>query len=166
MKREELMDAIGQLPEDMIEATARKRERKSVYWAPLAAVAACLCVMLTIPMLPAAAEKNAMAESPMEMAPGSVLMDSMVSDKDNAYGAAQAEFRATVVEVHDDYLLVEPAEDTWERTSADRIEVRIPADADSQTFQKGDQVRITYSGVLLESYPARAQNVTGIERLG
>ena len=166
MKREELMDAIGQLPEDMIEETARKRDKRRIYWAPLAAVAACLCVMLTIPMLPASAEKNAAAESPMEMAPESELMDSVVSNKGNAYGSAQAEFRATVVEVHDNYLLVEPAEDAWERTSADRIEVTIPADADAQTFQKGDQVRITYSGVLLESYPARAQNVTGIERLG
>ena len=166
MKREELMDAIGQLPEDMIEEVARKRNKKKIYWAPLAAVAACLCVMLTIPMLPAAAEKNAVAESPMEMAPESAVMDSMTSNKGNAYGSAQADFQATVVEVHDNYLLVEPAKDTWEHTSADRIEVMIPADADSQTFQKGDLVRITYGGVLLESYPARAQGVTEIERLG
>ena len=166
MKPEHLMDAIGQLPEELIAPVAEKRNRRKLPWMPLAAVAACLCLLLAAPTRLPTAEKNDAAEAPMEMAPDSVLMDSVTGNQGNAYGATQATFQATVVAVFENYLLVEPAEDSWERTSADRVEVTIPNPQDGQTFAPGDRIRVTYSGTLLESYPAQAQNVTEIERLG
>ena len=173
MNRENLMDAIGQLPEDILAEAAKKRQRKKHHWAPLAAAAACLCLLLTLPLgggLKAANKAEAEAEAPMEMAPG---MDSSLGDIFYA-GAADSEngaemkvesehFLAHVVEVREEYLLVEPLEEEWERSSADRITVTAP---NSREFQPGDLVRIHYSGTLLESYPAQAVGVIGIERLG
>ena len=171
MNREILMDAIGQLPEDILAEAAKKRQRKKHHWAPLTAAAACLCLLLTLPLgggLKAA--NKAEAEAPMEMAPG---VDSNLGDifyagaADSANGAEMKveseQFLAHVVEVCEGSLLVEPLEEEWERSSADRITVTAP---NSREYQPGDLVRIHYSGTLLESYPAQAVGVIGIERLG
>ena len=171
MNRETLMDAIGQLPEDILAETAKKRQRKKHHWAPLAAAAACLCLLLTLPLgggLKAASKAE--AEAPMEMAPGmdSVLEDFFYAGATGSENAADMkveseQFLAHIVEVHESYLLVEPLEEEWERNCADRITVTISA---PQAFQPGDLVRIHYSGTLRESYPAQAVDVFGIERLG
>ena len=171
MNRETLMDAIGQLPEDLIAEAAKKRQRKKLHWAPLAAAAACLCLLLTLPLGGGMKAANkAEAEAPMEMAPAieNVLKDHLFAgsaDRENGADMTveSAQFLAHVVEVHESYLLVEPLEEEWERNSADRITVTIPT---PQQFQPGDLVRIHYSGSLLESYPAQAVDVFGIERLG
>jgi hypothetical protein len=171
VNREMLMDAIGQLPEDILAETAKKRQRKKHHWAPLAAAAACLCLLLTLPLGGGMKAANkAEMEAPMEMAPS---MDSILGDFFYA-GAADSEnaadmkveseqFLAHVVEVYEGSLLVEPLEEEWERSTADRITVII---ANPQECQPGDLVRIHYSGTLLESYPAQAVGVIGIERLG
>ena len=168
MNRETLMDAIGQLPEELLADVAKKRERRKNHWVQWAALAACLCLVLTLPLgggLKAA--NKAEMEAPMEMAPESVLSDHYYGKTDGANGSEMKveseHFLAHVEEVHGDYLLVEPLEEEWERNCADRITVTIP---NPQEFKSGDLVRIHYSGILLESYPAQAVDVIGIERLG
>lgn len=175
MNRETLMDAIGQLPEDIIAEAAEKRVRKKTRWTHWAALAACLCLVLTLPLAVGGgmkASNKAEMEAPMEMAPASegILRDwfygDSVQDNGSDMKVPTEHFLATVVEVHELYLLVEPLEDEWEHSSANRIEVPIPNPQDPQEFAVGDLLRITYSGTLRESYPAQAVGVYSIERLG
>ena len=72
-------------------------------------------------------------------------------------------FGATVLEVHDAYLLVEPAEGTWERTSADKIEVSLQGKTSWPIPQVGDTVNVFYNGELMETYPARVGKLYRVE---
>ena len=72
-------------------------------------------------------------------------------------------FEATVLEVHDTYLLVEPAEGCWERTSADKIEVSLIDKTSWPIPQAGDRVNVFYDGQLMETYPARVSKLYRVE---
>ena len=72
-------------------------------------------------------------------------------------------FQATVLEVHDTYLLVAPAEDAWERSSADQIEVSLKDKTSWPIPQVGDTVNVFYNGELMETYPARVGKVFRVE---
>ncbi len=60
---------------------------------------------------------------------------------------------ATVLEVNENGLLVEPDEGTSARASADKIFFTCKNAAD---FAIGDRVEIVFDGVIAESYPAQA----------
>ena len=68
-------------------------------------------------------------------------------------------FRAKVVEIWDGSFLVEPEEDSWERSSADKIVVPIKNMPSSPEPQVGDILEIEHSGELLEIYPAQLTDV-------
>lgn len=69
-------------------------------------------------------------------------------------------FRATVLEVSDGYLLVEPVEGSLELSSSDRISLmNMPT---SPKPQVGDVVEIQYDGAIMESYPAQLGQVYSI----
>ena len=72
-------------------------------------------------------------------------------------------FQATVLEVHDAYLLVEPAEGAWERSSADKIEVSLQGKTSWPIPQVGETVNVFYNGELMETYPARVGKVYRVE---
>ncbi len=74
-----------------------------------------------------------------------------------------SQFRAMVIEVHDEYLLVEPEEGSVERNSADRIEVYLQDKTSWPIPRVGDKVLVVYDGQLQETYPARITNVYRIE---
>lgn len=73
----------------------------------------------------------------------------------------RAYFEATVIEVGDSQLLVEPSEGTEERRSSDRIAVSTgglegePSIDYLAGAEVGDVVQIGYSGQIAESYPAQ-----------
>lgn len=73
-------------------------------------------------------------------------------------------FDAQVLEVHPDYLLVEPNEESGERSSADKIEVTLPKNAKHtvKDFSKGMNVRIVYDGLIAETYPAKIENAYAV----
>lgn len=48
MNPEKLLDAMQYLPDEMLEQTDKLRRRKTVRWQPLVAVAACLCLLLSV----------------------------------------------------------------------------------------------------------------------
>jgi len=83
----------------------------------------------------------------------SVFEDESVPDK--------VSFKAEILEIHDGYYLVKP-EPTWAINSADRIEVPMRNMYPSPEPQIGDIIEITYSGEILETYPARIKEVYGI----
>lgn len=68
-------------------------------------------------------------------------------------------FQAEILEIHDDYYLVQPMEGSWERSSTDRIEVPIKNAHPSPEPEVGDIIEIEYFGDILESYPAQITNV-------
>ena len=72
-------------------------------------------------------------------------------------------FQATVLEVHETYLLVEPGEETWERSSSDKIEVSLHDKTSWPIPQVGDTVNVFYNGELMETYPARVGKVYRVE---
>ena len=73
-------------------------------------------------------------------------------------------FEATVLEVNEGGLVVQPAEDAAEGRSADKISVGLSgvkltdaagADITAGDFAPGDLVSVTYSGGIRESYPSQ-----------
>lgn len=76
---------------------------------------------------------------------------------------AEYSFRATVLEVHQAYLLVVPVEESPERSSADQITVSLQGKTSWPTPQVGDTVDVFYNGDLLETYPAHISQLYRVE---
>ncbi|RCX19338.1 hypothetical protein DFR58_10383 [Anaerobacterium chartisolvens] len=90
-------------------------------------------------------------------------------EKTNEVTATKTYFEATVLEVSDTYLLVEPLEGTLERKSADRIKVSTGDIGEEKSLnylseaQAGDTVEIGYHGGIAESYPAQINSAYEIK---
>lgn len=84
---------------------------------------------------------------------------------DNTPDSEAVFFEATVLEVAENSLLVEPAENSSERKSSDRISVSLSgldssqSDTLLQEIIASDIVEIEYNGAISESYPAQ---ITGL----
>lgn len=74
-------------------------------------------------------------------------------------------FKAMVLEVNTESLLVEPYEGTVERNSCDKIEIRIANIGEEQSVlylnsaTVGDRIQIGYLDGIQESYPAQINEV-------
>lgn len=86
------------------------------------------------------------------------------SGKDFDKPTDQHQFDATILEIHDNYFLVEPGAGMDELKSADKIEVSTQNADKSVEWKVGDLVFITYDGVILETYPARLNQVYKVEK--
>lgn len=71
-------------------------------------------------------------------------------------------FQATILEINNDTMLVNPVEGSSELTSADKISLSMKNLKSSTEPQVGDIVEIEYDGEILESYPAQLSKVTSI----
>lgn len=71
-------------------------------------------------------------------------------------------FQAEILEVHDGYFLVKP-ESSWAINSADKIEVPMENMSVSPEPEVGDIIEVSYSSKILETYPARLNNVFSIK---
>ena len=71
-------------------------------------------------------------------------------------------FFATVLDVSDHSLLVQPSEDSNERKSSDKISLSFEGKTESIPAV-GDTVKIFYDGTIAESYPAQIFQVYRIE---
>ena len=79
----------------------------------------------------------------------------------------QYEFVATIIGAYDSSILVEPEEGANERKSSDKISMIIkrPTDGINDFYVVGNKVKITYNGVIMESYPAQIV-ATKVELIG
>ena len=68
-------------------------------------------------------------------------------------------FQAKILEIFDSYYLVEPVEGSPELRSSDRIEVKMEHLDPSLEPEVGDIIEIIHSGEIMESDPARLQDV-------
>lgn len=74
-------------------------------------------------------------------------------------------FTAKILEIHDNYLLVEPEVEMEELKSADKFEIPLE-DVDNHTeLQIGDHVLIVYDGKILETYPAKLGEVYSVGKM-
>jgi hypothetical protein len=167
MNGQQLQDAIGQLPEELLASTAQLRGKKRSFPVAWVSLAACLCLVVGLGFFGGA---MTMADKAENAAPEMESQAEMASPEDKfsglldgTAGSTVRVFRAKVLEVHNGYLLVEPLEGEWERSSADRIEVTLEKVKDIPALQPGDLVEIGYGGTLLEMYPARAVGVATVK---
>lgn len=75
----------------------------------------------------------------------------------------EAVLKATILDVKDGYFFVKPIEGSSELNSADQIEVPMQKMAPSPEPEVDDMIEISYSGEILETYPARLSKVYGIK---
>ncbi|HKM02035.1 MAG TPA: DUF3221 domain-containing protein, partial [Sedimentibacter sp.] len=77
-------------------------------------------------------------------------------------------FNAVVIENNGNSILVNPEEGSTELNSSDKIVVRVPVDnatlKDLSEFTEGKKVKITYDGMIMESYPAQI-NAYDVEKI-
>ncbi len=62
-------------------------------------------------------------------------------------------FYGKVIEVNSSYLIVEPNEGEEERQSSDKFYIKLKNN--DIIYKVGTNVKITYDGIILESYPAQ-----------
>lgn len=69
----------------------------------------------------------------------------------------QCEFTGTIIKTSENSILVEPDEGTNERRSSDKISMAIerPTNSVNDFYVVGNKVKITYDGIIMESYPAQ-----------
>ena len=75
----------------------------------------------------------------------------------------KAKFRATVIEMGENSLLVTPLEDEEELRSSDQIV--LGKDTFDGDVEVEDVLEITYNGEILETYPASLGKVYSVERI-
>lgn len=178
MNEEMLLDAIGELPDELLEPVAAVRRRKlPVSWLCAAAslVLAVGLSLFSLPMFRAESknaaqinktdgffsgwDSNLFAEAP-EMGPAE--SGTPGTENDWCYNSAEVRhFTATVLEAHGDYLIVTPLEGESERLSSEQFFIGIPEDCTLE-FHVGDTVDIFYSGLIAEVSPAIPQRIVAV----
>ena len=73
-------------------------------------------------------------------------------------------FDGKVLEIHEQHLLVEPADDSRESQCSDKMKISLGNAQAPEELEVGDSVTITYDGMIQELYPAIIPNVYGIEK--
>ena len=77
-------------------------------------------------------------------------------EKENSSENTEHSFFGKVIESDTTYIVVEPNEDEEEIKSADKISIGLGKDNDA-VFMVGTNVKITYDGIIMESYPAQVK---------
>lgn len=88
-------------------------------------------------------------------------------DKSTVEKGGNPYFNATVLEVRESSVLVEPFADTDEYKSSDKINVSLDVISTNPVpkLKKGDEIRIVYGGEISETYPANIYHVFAIYSL-
>lgn len=88
------------------------------------------------------------------------------NDDNIASTASESEyaFNAKVLEIGEQYLLVEPTSDSNEAKCSDKIKISLDAVNCPENLEVGDFVMIAYDGMIQELYPAIIPNVHSIEK--
>lgn len=167
MTNADIMDAIGELPEEMIAPVAALRQRKPIHWGRWVALAACICLML-LPLSWQGWQAGNKAAAKVDKATNAAMSQESAQENESAQygsimdGTGQAIFRAEVLEVDDTRILVKPLEGEDELRSSDKIYASFLNLKEVPKIAVGDIVEITYSGMIQETYPAGAADVTDI----
>ena len=74
--------------------------------------------------------------------------------------------RGTVLEIHDNYVLIQPLPGDQSALSADKIEIALKGTITWEDKKVGDVIEVAYEDGIQETYPARIPNVVSITLLG
>lgn len=185
---EKLFDAVTGIDEELVDSAQNYVFRKQTQpWQRVASLAACLLVMVSIgygillmggiggmggsdsASNGSAADNSATGDS---AAPEDGGLSGGADDQESADAGGQQSagepvtFTATVLEMGDGYLLVEPVEEDPMLATADRIQVPTGDVTLPDGVTEGTVVRITFTGGVMESYPAQIANVVEITLAG
>ena len=178
---EKLFDAVTGIDEELVDSAQNYVFRKQTQpWQRVASLAACLLVMVSIgygillmggvggsdsASNGSAADNSATGDS---AAPEDGGLSGGAGDQESADGGGQQSagepvtFTATVLEVREGSLLVEPVEGDAMLATADRILVDTGGADLPDGVAEGAVVEITFDGMVRESYPAQISGVTEI----
>ena len=166
MNAHHIHDAIGEISEELIDPVAKLRQKKRYPAIKWVAVAACLCLLLSLPF-----GRNLKNSMKAESAVGAPEMN-----MENLYGGLldkedvsadmvveESVFRAKVLEVHEKTVLVEPLEGEAELRSSDKIYVSLYKLENTPKIKVGDILEIRYDGMIQETYPAQINGTYAVE---
>ena len=178
---EKLFDAVTGIDEELVDSAQNYVFRKQTQpWQRVASLAACLLVMMSIgygillmggvggsdsASNGSAADNSATGDS---AAPEDGGLSGGADDQESADAGGQQSagepvtFTATVLEVREGSLLVEPVEGDAMLATADRILVDTGGADLPDGVAEGAVVEITFDGMVRESYPAQISGVTEI----
>ena len=180
---EKLFDAITDIDEELVESAQSYVFRKQPKtWQRVASLAACLLIVASIGFgilqmasiggmggSDSAANSNGAAPESSDDA-GATTGDAGATTGDagdqEGVQVTETAFTATVLEAGDGYLLVEPVEGDPMLATADRIQVSTKDVELPDGVTEGSKVTITFSGGVMESYPAQISDVTEIVLAG
>lgn len=179
---EKLFDAVTGIDEELVDSTQAYTFRKQVRpWQRVASLAACLLIIASIGFgivqmghLGGAGSDSAADSSTTgnSSAPengstgGSGVTDGGDDTGDQGAAAETTTFTATVLEVGDGYLLVEPVAGDPLLATADRIQVSTGNVDLPDGVEEGVVVDIAFTGGVMESYPAQISGVTEVTLAG
>ena len=84
-------------------------------------------------------------------------INNIISNKINGKQSDEEQyFYGRIVDATTSYIIVEPNEDEEERKSADKISIGLGEDNDA-LYMVGTNVKITYDGTIMDSYPAQVK---------
>ena len=173
---EKLFDAVTGIDEEIVDsAQTYVFRRQTRPWQRAASLAACLLIvasigfgilqMASIGGSDSAADNSATGDS---AAPEDGGLSGGADDQESADAGGQQSagepvtFTATVLEVREGSLLVEPVEGDAMLATADRILVDTGGADLPDGVAEGAVVEITFDGMVRESYPAQISGVTEI----
>lgn len=183
---EKLFDAVTGIDEELVDSAQNYVFRKQTQpWQRVASLAACLLVMVSIGygiLLMGGIGGMGGSDSASNSATGDTAapengsaggnagisgdIDDSADAGDQEGAAETVTFTATVLEMGEGYLLVEPVEGDPMLATADRIEVPTGDVTLPDGVTEGTMVRITFTGGVMESYPAQIADVVEIALAG
>ena len=170
MNEHQLHDAIGDISEELIAPAAKLRQKKQYPAAKWVAAAACLCLLLSLPFTwktlnGTEAESKVNTAVDLELSTSNQFSGLLDKTEDAADGITvdATVFRAKVLEIRENCVLVEPLEGQQERLCSDQIYVSFGMLTQIPELRVGDILQIQYDGLILETYPAQINGTFAIE---
>ena len=169
MNEHQLHDAIGDISEELIDPVAKLRKKKRYPIAGWAAVAACVCLFLSLPFTWntfGAVKSESMNTGFAPEFNTADRFDDLLDKPEESEEEKPAEvsvFQAKVLEVNDGCVLVEPLEGQQERLCSNKIYVFFGKPAQTPELRVGDILQIRYDGLIQETYPAQINGTYAIE---
>ncbi len=168
MNEHQIHDAIGEISEALIDPVAKLRQKKRYPIAKWVSIAACLCLLLSLPFTWNTFNGTKAESMNTELKPENTLLNRynglLDQSEESAEDAASAAvFRAKVLEVDEGWVLVEPLEGQLEFLCSDKIYVSFGQLAQTPQIHVGDILQIRYDGMIQETYPAQITGTYAID---
>ena len=165
MNEYHIHDAIGEISEELIDPVAKLRQKKRYPVIKWVAAAACLCLLLSLPL--GASMRNGMKAEGSVGAPemNMEILYGAISDeaKESSDMATEVSvFRAKVLEVDEKCVLVAPLEGEAELRSSDKIYVSVWKLKQIPEIKAGNILEIRYDGMIQETYPPQINGIYSI----